>query len=196
MDRTIEYYDTNAREYFERTFAAEMSSVYEHFTKFLKPGSYICDLGCGSGRDSKYFISQGFNVTPIDGSPEMCKLASNFLKQKVICKKFDEIDYKNEFDAIWACASLLHVRKNKLSDIIEKLIQAVKDHAAIYTCFKIGNSERIVDGRLFSDYNQNDMLNIILKHEPLRLVEMWVSNDVINPFKKPQWLNVIVKTIK
>jgi cyclopropane fatty-acyl-phospholipid synthase-like methyltransferase len=196
MDKTIEYYNTNAREYFEKTFTAEMSPIYEHFIKFLKPGSHICDLGCGSGRDSKYFISQGFTVMPIDGSLEICKLASNFLNQNVICQKFDEIDYKNEFDAIWACASLLHVKKNKLSYIIEKLIQAARDNAVIYTCFKIGNSERIKDGRLFADYNQNEMLNFIKKYESLRLLETWLSNDVINPIENFQWLNIIVKIIK
>ena len=196
MNKTIEYYNTYAREYFERTFAVEMSSVYEHFTKFLKPGSQICDLGCGSGRDSKYFMSQGFTVMPIDGSLEMCRLASNFLKQKVICQKFDEMDYKNEFDSIWACASLLHIQKKKLSDIVEKLVQAAKDNAVIYTCFKIGNSERIVDGRLFSDYNQSEMLNFIKKHKSLRLIELWVSNDIMDPLEKSQWLNIIVKTNK
>jgi len=196
MDKTIEYYNKNARRYFERTFTAEMNPVYEHFIKLLKPGSHICDLGCGSGRDSKYFMSQGFTVTPIDGSIEMCKLANIILKQKVICQKFNEINYNNEFDAIWACASLLHVQKNKLSGIINKMIQAAKDNAVIYTCFKIGNSERIVDGKYFADYNQDEISNFLLKHESLKLIDMWISNDVRNSLKNPQWLNIIVKIIK
>jgi cyclopropane fatty-acyl-phospholipid synthase-like methyltransferase len=196
MDKTIEYYNKNAREYFDRTSSAEMNSVYEHFTKFLKPGSHICDLGCGSGRDSKYFMSQGFTVVSIDGSSEMCRLASSFVNQKAICQKFDEMDYKDEFDAIWACASLLHVQKNKLSDIMEKLIQAARDNAVIYISFKIGNSERILDERLYSDYNQDEMLNFIKKYKSLKLMELWVSDDTINPIENSQWLNIIVKTTK
>lgn len=54
MDKTIEYYNKNAKEYIERTITAEMSSIYERFTKFLKQGAHICDLSCGAGRDSKY----------------------------------------------------------------------------------------------------------------------------------------------
>jgi len=196
MNKTIEYYDTNAREYFERTSTAEMKPVYEHFIKFLKPGFHLCDLGCGSGRDSKYFVSQGFTVTPIDGSLEMCRLASKFLEQEVICQKFDEIVYNNEFDAIWACASLLHVQKKNLDEIVIKLIQATKNNAVIYICFKVGNSERIMDGRVFSDYNQDEMLNFIKKYKSLRLLELWISDDVIKPLEKSQWLNIIVKTIK
>jgi len=196
MDKTIEYYNINAKKYFERTFTAEMSSVYEHFIKLLKPGSHICDLGCGSGRDSKYFMSQGFTVTPIDGSHEMCKLASDFLKQKVICQKFDEIDYKNEFDAIWACASLLHVQKNKLSNIIEKLIQAARNNAPVYICFKLGSFERIVNEVLFADYSKDEILNLLLKNKSLRLIEVWVSNDVRDTLRNLQWLNIIVKVTK
>ena len=196
MDKTIEYYNINAKEYFERTFTAEMSAIYKCFIKYLKPGSHICDLGCGSGRDSKYFMSQGFTVLPIDGSPEICRLASNFLGQKVICNKFDEIDYRNEFDAIWACASLLHIKKNKLNAIMKQMIQAVRNNAVIYVSFKIGNAEEIIDGRYFSYYNHDEILNFILKYESMKLLKMWVSDDVINPLEKPQWLNIIVRIIK
>lgn len=196
MDTTIEYYNMNAREYFDKTITAEMSSVYEHFTKFLKLGARICDLGCGSGRDSKYFNSQGFISTPIDGSFEMCRLASDYLEQEVICLKFDEIDFENEYDAIWACSSLLHVPKNKLSNIVDRMILAAKDSAVIYTCFKIGNSERTINGRLFSDYNRDEMLDFISKFELLKLVDMWISDDVRNPFEHSQWLNVIVRVVK
>ena len=196
MDKTIEYYNATAKDYFERTFSLEMSSIYERFIKYLKAGSYICDLGCGSGRDSKYFLSQGFTVMPIDGSLEMCRLASNFLGQKIICQKFDEISYKNEFDAIWACSSLLHIQKSRLSYIMEKLIQAAKDSAVIYFCVKIGNSERIIDGALFSDYKQDEMLSFISKHKSLQLIEIWISDDVRNQHERPQWLNIIVKITK
>ncbi|MDR1201343.1 MAG: class I SAM-dependent methyltransferase [Tannerellaceae bacterium] len=196
MDNTITYYNTNAAEYYNKTITAEMSSVYNHFTRLLKSGSCICDLGCGSGRDSKYFISQGFTVLPIDGSHEMCRLASELLKQKVDCLEFDDIDYENEFDAIWACSSLLHVPKNALSHIIEKLIRSAKNNAVIYTCFKLGNSERIIDGRFFSDYTHDEILDFISKYKCLKLIEIWISDDVRGSHGRSQWLNIIVRIIK
>jgi SAM-dependent methyltransferase len=196
MDSTITYYNINATKYYNKTITAEMSSVYRHFTGLLKPGSCICDLGCGSGRDSKYFISQGFTVLPIDGSREMCRLASELLKQKVECLEFDDIDYENKFDAIWACSSLLHIPKNKLSHILEKLIRSVKNNAVIYTCFKLGNSERITDGRFFSDYTHDEMLNFISKNKCMELIEIWISDDVRSSHDRLQWLNIIAKVIK
>lgn len=42
----------------------------------LQEGAYILDFGCGSGRDTKYFLEQGYQVDAIGGSAELCKLAS------------------------------------------------------------------------------------------------------------------------
>ena len=53
---TIEYYNTHADEYCAETRDVNMSGLYAEFGKYLKPGCKILDLGCGSGRDSKYFL--------------------------------------------------------------------------------------------------------------------------------------------
>src|SRR6266487_1129699 len=45
------------------------------YLSFLKPGSKILDVGCGSGWKSKYIINKGFNVVGFDFSEEMIKLA-------------------------------------------------------------------------------------------------------------------------
>ena len=195
MDKTIEYYNKNAKEYVNKTIELDMKSVYEHFTKHLGINAQICDLGCGSGRDSKYFISQGFFVTPIDGSVELCKLASIHLGQDVMCLKFDELNFVNKFDAIWACSSLLHVPKIELGNIINRLVLASKENAVIYACFKYGNSEKILNGCLFSDYNQEELLSIVSKFKSLKLIEIWLSDDVRNS-KNTQWINIIVSVDK
>ena len=44
----------------------------------LPVGSRILDFGCGSGRDTKYFLEKGYQVAATDGSSELCKLASAF----------------------------------------------------------------------------------------------------------------------
>ena len=52
----MEYYEKNAKEYIEKTKNADMSVAYGHFCKHLKKTQRILDVGCGSGRDLKYFI--------------------------------------------------------------------------------------------------------------------------------------------
>lgn len=73
---TLDYYNKNAKLYFEQTVEGNLKENYDKFLSKIPRESYILDFGCGSGRDSKYFIENGYKVKAIDGSIEMCKLAS------------------------------------------------------------------------------------------------------------------------
>ena len=73
MDETLTYYNQNADVFVEGTQNVDMSEQYRFFLKHLTSGCRILDLGCGSGRDSAYFSSSGFEVTAVDGSEELCK---------------------------------------------------------------------------------------------------------------------------
>ena len=72
---TIEYYNKYASRIFEDTVDRDMEPQREEFLEELREidGDTILDLGCGSGRDSLAFYEQGFDVTPLDASEEMCK---------------------------------------------------------------------------------------------------------------------------
>ena len=72
MKNTLKYYNDNAKAYIENTIKADVSDLYAHFLPKVPEGGSILDLGCGSGRDSKYFLEQGYQVTAVDGSEESC----------------------------------------------------------------------------------------------------------------------------
>ena len=65
---TLSYYEENAESYANSTRNVDMKDIREKFTSLLNPSSYILDFGCGSGRDTKAFINQGFKVSALDGS--------------------------------------------------------------------------------------------------------------------------------
>lgn len=111
-NRTIDYYNKNAEVFFQDTACADMSYLYKQFLPLIPVGGRILDLGCGSGRDSRYFLEQGFQVTAIDGSAELCRLASKYIGQEVLCMVFRDLAFENCFDGVWACASLLHVPRD------------------------------------------------------------------------------------
>ena len=56
---TIDYYDQNAQEYYERTVDADLAEIREYFLGFLRRDARILDFGCGSGRDAKAFAEAG-----------------------------------------------------------------------------------------------------------------------------------------
>jgi ubiquinone/menaquinone biosynthesis C-methylase UbiE len=97
-NKTLDYYNQNAKEFINRTVDADMHYCQDKFIKMLETGAYILDAGCGSGRDSLYFLEHSFKVCAIDGSEEMCKAASDYIGQPVECVKFQDIDYEEMFD--------------------------------------------------------------------------------------------------
>lgn len=84
---TIDYYNNNTREFIERTIHADISNCQQRFLKLVKRGARILDAGCGSGRDSKFFLEQGMNVQAIDASEKMCQAASKYIGQPVACMR-------------------------------------------------------------------------------------------------------------
>ena len=70
LQKNIQYDQTHAEEFFNDTIALDMSALYAPFLSRLKNGAKILDAGCGSGRDTKYFLDQGFTVCSFDATPE------------------------------------------------------------------------------------------------------------------------------
>jgi len=192
VNSTIDYYNNNAKEYADSTMNVDFSAMRNPFLKYLKKGSSILDVGCGSGRDSKAFIDLGYKVEAIDGSIELCKIASNFIGQEVRCLDFESIDYKDEFDGIWACASLLHLDKEKLKKVLKLLICACKSGGYVYCSFKYGDFEIEKDGRYFLYLNEESLKDVI-KDLPVEIVEETITYDVRVGRESEKWLNVIFR---
>lgn len=159
---TLKAYDDSALEYAEATKYGDMKELCDRFLMMLPDKAYILDFGCGSGRDSKYFISKGYIVDAIDGSKNLCDLASDFIGQPVKHMTFDELDEEDKYDGIWACSSILHVERKELPAILEKMLTALKSNGVIYTCFKIGDKYEIKDGKYYN-YMTRDILEGMLK---------------------------------
>ena len=143
MNKNIEYYNENAEEFYDSTVNTNMSNLCADFLSRVLPGGVILDAGCGSGRDSKYFLEHGFEVVAFDASSEMCNRASKLLNRKVLNLRFDEIDFENCFDGIWACASLLHVPPTEMPDTLLKLKKSLKKNGIFYASFKHSNFKSI-----------------------------------------------------
>ena len=81
MNQTIDYYNKNAKTYFEQTVTLDMDEIRETFMDQVLSGGRILDAGCGSGRDAKYFLDNGFSVEAFDASKQMVR--STFTERSV-----------------------------------------------------------------------------------------------------------------
>ena len=194
MTETLNYYNSNADQFFASTIEADISALRSRFTKYLKQSDYILDLGCGSGRDTKAFLDQGFSVDAIDGSEELCKKASEYTGIQVKHQYFQDINEEDKYDGVWACASLLHVAYDELTDVFTRIHKVLKQNGIIYMSFKLGDSDVIRDGRCFTDMNdlRFDALNV--QKLGFEEIDRWQTIDV-RPDRDVEWFNVILKKV-
>ena len=191
---TMKYYKDYAEEFFESTIDADVTPLYDHFLKYIPNGGKILDLGCGSGRDTKFFLNQGYDVEALDGSSELCKMASEYTGIEVKCMDFFDLDDESKYDGIWACASLLHVDRERLPEILGIIKKALVSNGYLYASFKYGDYKDIRDGRYFVDLNEDSLKEILSSVQGFDIVEMWQSQDVRRG-KDVDWINVILKKV-
>lgn len=193
MQKTIDYYNTNAKQFAETTAFVEFHNMQQKFLEKLPKGSVILDFGCGSGRDTKYFMEQGYRVEAIDGSVELCKLASEYTGIEVKHMYFQELSELDKYDGIWACSSILHLPVGELEDVLKKMEAALKENGIIYTSFKYGTFSGERGGRFFTDMTEEIFNELLEKIPALNIEEQWVTSDVRPGRGEEKWLNLILR---
>jgi SAM-dependent methyltransferase len=192
---SYKYYDDHASEYYESSFSADMSKTMQIFLKYLPKGSSILDAGCGTGRDTKIFLNLGYQVSAFDASIEMVKLSSKYTGIQVRLLKFEDLDYNKQFDGIWACASLLHVDRNKLEHVFTMLKSSLNNKGVLYCSFKSREVDFTKDGRNFTCFTLEKLIQFIEKLNQFKVLEVWESSDVRTNRESEYWTNIIIQKI-
>ena len=190
---TLNYYDKHHTRFAADTVNVQFSAIQDKFLHLLPEGALILDFGCGSGRDSLYFLQKGYRVEACDGSAEMVKAAAGYTGLPVKQMLFSELNEAERYDGVFACASILHAPSIALPDILERMKNALKKNGVIYTSFKYGTFEGERDGRYFTDLTEDSFLKLLDETDGLRIEEEWVSTDVRPGRKEQKWLNIILR---
>lgn len=191
-ETTIQYYDLHAETFVAGTEHADMSVCRERFLHYLKPGDRILDAGCGSGRDTLAFRGAGYAVDAFDASEEICRIASERTGIRVQQLRFEELEGTEEYEGIWACASLLHVQEADLPDVLRRLYRLLKPQGVLYASFKYGSGERRKEGRLFLDL-QEQACRQYLEEAGLAVRELFITGDVREGRGGERWVNAIAE---
>ena len=190
---TLEYYDHNAEQFFKTTADVDFTGTQDRFLWCLAPGSRILDLGCGSGRDARYFLEKGYQVDATDGSAEICRLASEYTEIPVKQMLFSELDAVSEYDGIWACASILHLSEDELRDVMHRIGTALKEGGIFYTSFKYGDFAGERNGRYFRDFTEESFREFLTDFNEFRMTDQWITSDVRPNRGEERWLNVLLR---
>ena len=193
MVDTIDYYNRNVQDFVDRTVSVDFTRIQKVFLELLPRDARILDFGCGSGRDTKYFLDGGYQVDAMDGSIELCRAASEYTGIHVKQILFQELDEVEKYDGIWACASILHVKKTELPDIIRKMSLATKENGILYISFKYGDYEGERNGRYFTDMTEISMKELLVDFPELKVEKQWITGDVRADRGDERWLNMILR---
>jgi len=188
----MDYYDKYFQQYSNDTMNLDMSGLYEEFLKFLPIKSRILDLGCGPGRDTRYFSNLGYDVTGLDPSIEMVKLARENSNSNIIHGSIQETEFDLNFDGIWACASLLHVPSSELKFVFDKISKILNLGGLFFCCFKYGEFEGVSnDGRYFTFQTEEKLRKHLKSILDFEIKKVWISSDIRND-KMLSWINCLI----
>ncbi len=129
-----ESYDRNAQERDQYGIEAWKVEERQHFLSKLQEDTKqnLLEIGAGRGRDSKFFMDNGLDVTCTDLSPEMVELCrAKGLNAHVM--DFLGLDFPAEsFDAVYALNCLLHVPKKDLGSVLDTIRRLLKPDGLFY----------------------------------------------------------------
>lgn len=189
---TLDYYNKNSEEYFNSTLNVDMTNTYKEFLKLVPEGGKILDLGCGSGRDSMNFMKLGYEVTAVDGAKELAKKASVLLGKEVIVSTFEELELKEKFHGIWACASLLHIKREDLKTVLNNLYNNLEDNGVFYMSFKYGEKEYVDDkNRYFNCFTDESIISFINENTKYNILGLYITEDKLGRVNEVKWVNLI-----
>ena len=187
-------YDTNAKEFIESWLSADMHDQYKVFETLVPQGGKILDGGCGSGRDSLYFLQKGYTVDAFDPSDEMIKYASEFTGLKVKKQKWEDLDAKDAYDAIWASASLYHVSRGDMASVFEKIAAALKSKGILFASFRDEDKDFVdSEGRALTSFNKDTFTSFLSPLDLFDIVAMTERKDSRKNKQDEIWLFALLR---
>ena len=193
--QTLGFYDRNTDEFVAGTLAADMQEAQGRFMACLPRNAAVLDFGCGSGRDTRIFLDAGFRVDAADGSEEICRKASAYTGIPVRKMLFGELDARDRYDGIWACASILHLPRKELADVLRRIEAALKPGGVLYASFRYGDFEGVRHERFFTDFTEETLRSFWSASTSLALFDLWISRDVRTDRQERQWINLLARRV-
>ena len=188
---TLTYYEHHADDYFRRSVSGDLSHVYARFVEHARPRGRVLDVGCGSGRDAAALKRLGFDVLAIDASAALVQLARAHSGVPCEVLRMEHIAFHREFDAIWACASLLHLSKGALVNVLSRLRQALVENGVLYASVQVGDGERFLDdGRFYSYFEPTEFCRFVAD-AGFFVAESWLTEDALAGRRSVSWINVL-----
>ena len=190
---TPDWYSLHAPAFCARTFAIDMEPARQRFLRHVPAGGRILDVGCGSGRDSLRFAELGYAVDARDRSPEIAREATLRTGLAVCVEDVLEMDDRDAFDGIWACAMLIHLDDAGFREAVRRLARALRPGGVVAIAVKESEDAGAGDGRTFRFRSLGEVSEMVFADGTLAPVDAWVSTDA--PPRGTRWAHVVARRL-
>jgi ubiquinone/menaquinone biosynthesis C-methylase UbiE len=200
VELTINSYDEYAEEYSRFHFKESFENRLETFIKFLPDKKLVLDVGCGCGRDTRYLIERGINTIGIDLSKGIIEQARRFVpKATFIQMDMRKLEFEElSLSGILAMASVFHIPKRQMPDLLTDFRRILKNDGLIYICVMAGSGEKMVEKsiavsamgpRFFAFYDMEELSNL-LDQAGFKIV-----NSFVDVYLDVDWLNIYARKV-
>ncbi|MGZ5398880.1 MAG: class I SAM-dependent methyltransferase [Nocardioides sp.] len=145
---TVASYEADAEAYTagQPPATEEMVAAVEGFAGLLENGARVLEIGSGSGRDALLLEQRGLSVRRTDITPAFVRLLrAAGHDASVIDPLVDDLsdpDREAPYDGVWASASLLHVRREDLPQVLRNLADVTREGGVLHLAVKEGDGAR------------------------------------------------------
>lgn len=188
----IDYYEQNYFEYHTTTVGIDPSSFLQPLAQRLAPSATILDVGCGSGRDMRWFGERGFRPTGIEKSPSLANLARTHSGCPVLEADFETDDFSGiSVDALVLVGALVHIPHDRFEQVFEHILKVLRSSGHALITLKEGRDlTETAPGRVFYLWQDPDLRAIF---DRLNLTVVDFSRQVSKIRDTDIWLGYVLK---
>lgn len=201
-EQTMNYYQDNASEIFE-IYEQAKTGIAQFFATAFPHGAKVIDLGAGSGRDMQILLDMGYDVSGVEPSDALRKLAIE--KHQALVGRLEKGQlpklpekYNNSFDGVLCSAVLMHIPKEYFFDTALAIKRILKQNGRLLVSIPSSGQDlkanyRDDKGRLFNDYN-SEYLQLLFERIGFQLIGKWTSKDGLGRENR-SWITLLFSLV-
>ena len=196
LKKAVKTYDKIAGIYSKYSEEKLMQYQLVKFENFLK-GKKILDAGCGSGRDSKYFYDDGYDVTGVDLSEELLKIAKKNSKAKFKVMDFTDLKFKDKtFHGVWCMSSLSDLPQKESIKALKEFYRVLKENGFLYLAAREGKGKRTMKKEKYNAERHYHFYDQKKLNNDLEKAGFEILFSDINNSNGANWIEIFAKKLQ
>jgi SAM-dependent methyltransferase len=180
MDRkTLSAYDAAAAAFAQDWHAQPApADLHAIVKRFFRPGR-SADIGCGSGREVAWLVTNGFEAEGYDGSEALIEEARRrypaLAFKTALLPQLAQLP-NGAFDNVLCETVIMHLPREEIAPAVGRLVSLLKPAGVLYLSWRVaeGKDQRDAHGRLYTAFD-SELVRAALAGATLLLDEEAVS---------------------